>query len=135
MERLAYILRGVPGSGKTTLAQRLAGCNGIIHSTDDYFVGDDRIYRLDPTLYPRYHDRNFNGFCGSLDVEVPVVICDNTNMKIWHFARYIEAAEEAGYRVAVITLPHPDPAIAALRNVHNVSERTIRRMIRDWEPY
>ena len=35
-----YILRGIPGSGKTTHAKRLAGTNGVIISADDYFMRD-----------------------------------------------------------------------------------------------
>ena len=30
-------MRGIPGSGKTTAARALAGKEGIIHSTDEYF--------------------------------------------------------------------------------------------------
>lgn len=31
-------MRGVPGSGKSTKAKKLAGSNGVIYSTDDFFM-------------------------------------------------------------------------------------------------
>jgi NEDD4-binding protein 2 len=32
------LMRGLPGSGKSTLAKKLAGENGVIYSTDDFFM-------------------------------------------------------------------------------------------------
>ena len=35
MTKFAFIVRGVPGSGKSTTAQYLAGEEGIVHAVDD----------------------------------------------------------------------------------------------------
>jgi len=130
--KTAYIMRGIPGSGKSTLAKTLVNGNGAIHSTDTYFYqGEDYVF--DPALLKENHDRNFRAFCKSLNNDVLIVICDNTNVRRCHFEQYEKAAREAGYRVAYVTLPHPEVEIAASRTIHNVPAHAIRRMIKDWE--
>ncbi|MFH0952355.1 MAG: ATP-binding protein [Patescibacteria group bacterium] len=130
--KIVYIMRGVSGSGKSTVAKILAGENGVIHSTDDYLSANGK-YVHDPALVPGLHKKNYEAFCRSLRQEIPVVVCDNTNGKRWEFQRYIEAAKKEGYWVAVVTMSHPDPEIAAARNVHGVTAEIIRRKIEKWE--
>jgi predicted ABC-type ATPase len=130
--KIAYIMRGVPGSGKSTVAKSLLNGNGVIHSTDDlFYVGEE--YCFDPAKLPEYHRQNYEAFCCSLEKGAPVVICDNTNVKKSHFMWYVEAAQKAGYIVAIIFMPHPDPEVAAARNIHKVPAHTIQRMIKQWE--
>lgn len=128
----AIIMRGVPGSGKSTIAKLLAGEIGVIHSTDYYFYIQG-VYSHDPSLLSQNHEKNFRAFCESLKKDVPIVICDNTNVERAHFARYISAAKAAGYHVDIVAMPHPDPEVAAIRNEHGASSKTIRQMITDWE--
>lgn len=132
MMNIALIMRGVPGSGKSTLAKCLAGSVGVIHSTDDYFCVDGE-YRFDPEKLREYHDRNFEAFCRSVCSNVPIVICDNTNTHRWHFERYVIAAQNAGYRVGFVVMPHPDSTVAAQRTLHKVPVGAIQRMIDTWE--
>lgn len=127
-----YILRGIPGSGKSSLAAHLAGEAGIVHSTDHYFYVDGK-YCFDSSLLPRNHEKNFMAFCESLRKGVSVIVCDNTNIKRSHFTRYVVAAEAAGYQVDIVAIPHPDPEIAAARNKHGAPIERIRQMIADWE--
>jgi predicted kinase len=128
----AYIMRGVPGSGKSTKAAELAGDKGVIHSTDTYFMVAGQ-YRYDPSKLQEYHSRNQAAFEQSLQDGVPVVICDNTNVRVAHMLPYITVARRYGYRVHIVELPHPDPVVAAQRNSHGATEDTIRRMLRNWE--
>ncbi len=130
--KIVYIMRGVPGSGKSTVAHELIKDGGVVHSTDDYRYIDGK-YHFDPTKSQECHDLNYQAFCSSLEQGVSVVICDNTNIKRWHFKRYIEAAEKAGYLVAVVTMPHPDPQVATQRTIHDVPAPAIEIMIKGWE--
>ncbi len=131
--KVAYIMRGVPGSGKSTLARRLVnGSGGVIHSTDDFFYVDGK-HHFDPNKLGEYHDLNYEAFCRSLNDGIPVVVCDNTNSRHWHFERYAEAARRAGYRVAFVVMPHPPAEVAAERTIHSVPAITIQRMIDGWE--
>ncbi|MBI3632484.1 MAG: ATP-binding protein [Candidatus Vogelbacteria bacterium] len=132
----AYIVRGVQGSGKSTVAKDLvasAGSNGRIHSTDDYFLDDQGNYNFDPRKLPQFHARNLAAFEESLKAGLDIVVCDNTNSKRWEYYRYMALALKYGYIVAVVALPHPDPEIAAKRNKHGVPQAVIEKMIANWE--
>lgn len=130
--KIAYIMRGVPDSGKSTVAKSIVGGAGAVHSTDAYFYRDGQ-YQFDPSLLGEYHRKNLQAFSESVCKGIPVVICDNTNVKREHWKPYAQVAHNAGYIVAVVTLPHPEPSAAAQRNTHNVPEHAIRRMIELWE--
>lgn len=51
------ILRGCPGSGKTTLAQQIVGDTGVILSSDDYFQRGNR-YEFDHNKLGEAHEWN-----------------------------------------------------------------------------
>ncbi len=130
--KFAFIMRGLPGSGKSTLARMLKGESGIVHSTDQHhYINGDYCY--DESRAREFHDLNFKSFCESLVKGIPVVICDNTNGKHWHFDRYVAAAEQHGYSVAIVSLPHPPAQVAATRTSHKVPLEIIERMILEWE--
>ena len=130
---IAYIMRGVPGSGKSTVAKLLKGKHGAIYSTDNYFCKEG-VYYFNPTHLERYHRENFNAFSFAVKHGIHVVICDNTNVKLEHYEPYARVAREAGYLVVIVILPHPDPHVAAMGNEHGVPEYSIRKMIANWEP-
>ncbi len=130
--KVAYILRGIPGSGKTTLAKILAEPEGVIHSTDDYFY-QGGVYRFQPERLPEFHEKNFAAFVNSLRAEIPIVVCDNVNREHRDYRRYVYAAREHGYRAAIVFLPHPSPDEATARTVHAVPIQTILRIIERWE--
>jgi tRNA uridine 5-carbamoylmethylation protein Kti12 len=129
---IAYIMRGIPGSGKSTIAKHLAGDDGVIHSTDDYFYIDGE-YRFDETRLREFHDKNFAAFCNSLRERKPVVICDNTNIKRIDAKPYADAAKAAGYVVVYVVMPIPSLEEALRRNVHNLSPETIQKMMEEFE--
>ncbi|MEK7390532.1 MAG: AAA family ATPase [Patescibacteria group bacterium] len=132
--KVVYIMRGVPGSGKTTIARMLAGTTGRIHSTDDFFIGADGKYCFNPRELEGNHRRNFEAFCRSLDEGVPAVICDNTNVRRWQFEPHVRAARQRGYLMAIVAMPHPTVDEAVRRNTHGVPAGAIQGMLCEWEP-
>ncbi|MDO8520801.1 MAG: AAA family ATPase [bacterium] len=134
MKLYAFIMRGVPGSGKSSVAKKLAGRKGVVHSADKYRYKRGK-YHFDHAETFAIYEKNFKDFCKSLAKKISVVICDNTNVLKADFLRYVVAAEQAGYYVAVVTLPHPDPVVASKRNQHRVPVAVIQKKINDWEHY
>ena len=132
MKNIAYIMRGVPGSGKSTVARQIAGDVGVIHSTDS-FLHVNGEYKFDPKKLKEYHEKNFEDFKKSIEEGKPIVICDNTNIQRWEFEPYQKIAEENGYIVAIVSMPHPDPEVAEDRTEHSVPAKSIQNMINRWE--
>jgi adenylate kinase family enzyme len=50
-------MRGVPGSGKSTKAKKLAGTSGVVYSTDDFFMKNGE-YVYDVKMIVEYHEKN-----------------------------------------------------------------------------
>ena len=51
-------MRGLPGSGKSTKAKKIAGHFGIVYSTDDFYMVNGE-YKYDPKMIGEYHEKNF----------------------------------------------------------------------------
>ena len=134
-----FILRGLPGSGKSyyaqNLADELAGADEsqyVICSTDDYFINDLGEYQFDKFKLPQYHNLNLARFINALAQNIPLVIVDNTNIKKWEFIAYAQAAVALGYQVKeVIVGEVKDKSMQHLyakRNSHNIQLKTISKM-------
>jgi len=113
MQKTVIINRGIPASGKSTIAQEIVttfhskGLSAIIHSTDDYFMVDDK-YCFDETKLRENHLKNQATFKESLQKDIELVICDNTNIEPWEALPYYKMAKEYDYRVILIDFASRD---------------------------
>lgn len=153
----AYIMRGIPGSGKSTTAESIASLSGLlterevvdgviyylrdseiysaIHSTDMFFVDQEGNYNFVPFKLGLYHSLNFKKFKQSIYDNVPIVICDNTNTTRKEYVKYMEAARRSGYVTSLVSLPFPPIDVAVERNTHGVPEEAILKMMKRWEGF
>ncbi|XP_048197499.1 NEDD4-binding protein 2-like 2 isoform X1 [Perognathus longimembris pacificus] len=94
LQKLLILLRGLPGSGKTTLSRILLGQSrdGIVFSTDDYFHHQDG-YRYNVNQLGDAHDWNQNRAKQAIDQGRSPVIIDNTNTQAWEMKPYVEMEE------------------------------------------
>uniref|UniRef100_A0A8B9ME67 NEDD4-binding protein 2-like 2 n=1 Tax=Accipiter nisus TaxID=211598 RepID=A0A8B9ME67_9AVES len=99
-QKLLLILRGLPGSGKSTLSRILLrqSCDGIVFSTDDYFRQQDG-YTYNAAQLGDAHDWNQKRAKQAMEQGKSPVIIDNTNTQAWEMKPYVEVALEKGYRV------------------------------------
>lgn len=134
-----FILRGLPGSGKSYYAQNLADelsgadeSHYCICSTDDYFINEQGEYHFDKSKLSQYHNLNLARFINALAQGIELVIVDNTNIKKWEFIAYAQAAVALGYQVKeVIVGEVKDKSMQHLyakRNSHNIPLKTISKM-------
>lgn len=128
------IIRGLPGSGKSTLAKSLVG-NGIIHSTDNYFV-ENGIYIHKKEKLSEYHELNLEAAINSMEEGISPIVIDNTNIFAIHALSYVIEAKYHGYKIVVAETQTPwrfDIEELVKRNVHDCPREVLENMIKVYE--
>lgn len=137
------ILRGLPGSGKTTVAEEIryhlihdTDAFVTIRSTDSKFLDADGNYKFDPKKLGEYHLLNQREVQEDMISGAEVIIVDNTNTRRWEMKPYIDLAIQHGYTVEEKIVGKFDSesiAIYAQRNTHGVPLEAIQRMAARFE--
>lgn len=126
------IMRGLPGSGKTTLAKTFGG---IIFSTDDFFIKDG-VYQFDPKEITLAHDWNQERTEDAMNQGIGPIVIDNTNIKYEHIEPYLKMAKVYGYKVT-FAVPETtwafSPQGCSDHCTHLVPLYVIEKALRDWE--
>ena len=141
--KLAIIMHGISGSGKTTTTKKFIekyskeygdSLTYAVHSTDDYFMNDGK-HIFNPDKLSEYHEMNHKEFCNSLNRSINLVIVDNTNILPEHWQPYSDSANNSGYSIRHFWTPIIEAEVAFERNVHNVPMHAIERQIENYKNY
>jgi predicted kinase len=130
-------MRGIPGSGKSTLVSKMAleayetrkdDKYGIaICSADKFFMGPNG-YDFKPNKLGEAHKECLRDFIFAVQNKMSLIFVDNTNINIEDASPYIAIGEVYDYEVEVIQVNVSDVKIAADRNVHGVPYSKILEM-------
>jgi predicted kinase len=121
MEKMLYLVRGLPGSGKSTFAKTLGG----IHiEADQYFVDVEGNYNFDGSKIKLAHEWCQDMVYMDMLKEIPKIVVSNTFTQEWEIEPYFELAKKYGYKVFSIIVENRHEGT----NVHGVPEEKIEQM-------
>ena len=115
-----FLLRGLPGSGKTTLAESLGGSH---MEADKYFTYDGK-YEFDVTKLKDAHDWCQNAVRVFMENKSKRVVVSNTFTQEWEMLPYYDLAKKYGYRVHSLIVENRHGGV----NEHGVPEDKLKLM-------
>lgn len=133
-----FLIRGLPGAGKTTLMFQIAdpliflandGVRGfdnfpVMVSADDFMVDSEGNYLWQPKLLGECHRECYATAESAMAEGVEDVIVNNTFTTEKEMQPYMDAAQEYNYRVVrlIVENTHGNTSI------HNVPDKTLEAM-------
>jgi predicted kinase len=125
MEKMLYIVRGIPGSGKSTFAKNLVGEKDYCHKEADmFFVDRDGNYNFEPSKIKDAHQWCQEEMDFLMRLEHSPVVVSNTFTQEWELQPYYELAIKYGYYVTSIIVENRHGSV----NEHGVPEDKIELM-------
>ena len=130
------LIRGLPGSGKTDLAELF--CENSIHrpyAADDYFEDAEGNYNFDASKLKEAHAACRSCVEDDMLLTAGLIVVHNTFSTRWEMEPYLRMAAMHGYRVHVVDLFDGGCENTELRerNVHSVPLEIIIKMRERWE--
>jgi len=126
MNKILYIVRGIPGSGKSTFAKTLGGQQ---YEADMFFIDEHGDYQFDVTKIKDAHQWCQGMVKTDMTLEYPKIIVSNTSTQEWEMKPYFDLAKEFGYTVFTIIVENRHGG----KNQHGVPEDKIEQMINRFE--
>ncbi|KAL3665271.1 hypothetical protein V7S43_009899 [Phytophthora oleae] len=149
---VVVILRGIPGSGKSTLGREIeAVCRhrGVAFTacSADFLFETPRGYLFDVKKLGAAHSKCKADFTRAIQGDTPrnvgggratqhVVLVDNTSTQRWEYETYEDIARSRGSRVHVVEMKCADALMAyrmGQRNSHGVPPDKVVSMFMRWE--
>jgi predicted kinase len=121
MEKVLYIVRGIPGSGKSTLAKQLTA---NVFEADYYFYDNDGNYNFIPSKIKEAHKecQQFVGY--AMESGIPKIAVSNTFTQEWEMEPYFELAKTYGYKTFSIVVENRHKN----ESIHGVPEDKLEQM-------
>ncbi len=120
------LVRGLPGSGKSTIGQSLQTALGYVHIEADMYHMKDGEYQFDPTKVKEAHL-----WCQLETMKALAyghfVVVSNTFTTLQELEPYLLVAKALQRSVRIVE------ALGSWGNIHNVPAEVLQRMADRWE--
>lgn len=130
MSKLLILLRGVPGSGKTTFARHM-WAEGVIFEADKYFYDQEGNYQFDGSKLKAAHEWCNQSVQDAMEQNsstagkyYPEIIVSNTFTREWEMQIYLDLAKQYGYHVVSLIVENRHGG----SNVHGVPAEKVQEM-------
>ena len=136
-------MRGIPGSGKTIVANKLIEKGGIIHTPGVHFFNSE-VFELyesqgkvnyNPKEVKAIREKTYNAFCDSIKEGKEVIVLDDSNITSEEYSKFLKAARDGGYLVSIVDMMQPELKDATKNNAYGIKEPILRDMMDKWEPF
>ncbi len=121
------LIRGLPGSGKSTMAKALARAGFEHFEADTYHLNNEGDYCFDRAKAKAAHEWCQQETRKTLERGKQVVV-SNTFTQLWEMAPYFDMAKALGIEPNVLE------AKGNWQNVHDVPAEVMEHMRARWEP-
>lgn len=121
MERKLYIVRGLPGGGKSTFAKSLGG---VHYEADMYFMDENSEYKFDASKLKDAHNWCRHKVMDAMKDGEPIVVVSNTFTQEWEMEAYKILGEELGYKIFTVIVENRHGG----KNTHGVPDQKIDEM-------
>jgi len=123
MNKILYIVRGVPGAGKSTFAKSISP-EDCICEADMFLYDDNGAYIFTPTRLKEAHAKCQERAKSLMLKGYPRVVVSNTFTREWEMEAYIKMAQEYGYSVITLIIENRHGGI----NEHGCPEVDVQKM-------
>jgi predicted kinase len=123
MAGAVIIMRGIPGSGKSTFAKQKYP-SATVCSADHYFTDREGNYSFDIDYIQEAHEHCREEFAEAIALEEGLIVVDNTNLSMNAMEYYINKAKVHNYYIVFVRMVVPVD-VAIKRNIHDVPPETI----------
>lgn len=102
--KVLFINRGLPGSGKSTLSNKIKNVyqNTVICAGDDYFTDELGNYNFNHDKLKEAHLSAQNKAIDACQNEKSPIVADNTNITYWELKPYLDIARKFNYIILII---------------------------------
>jgi predicted kinase len=122
------LLRGLPGSGKTTLGQIILKSFSTdipnVLSADDFFINEQGEYIFDVQKLKEAHTDCQIRCSNKMKNEIHRIVVANTFTQEWEMNPYFDMAERYNYRVHTVVVENRHDG----KNIHEVPEDKLQQM-------
>jgi predicted kinase len=137
IKKKLIILRGLPGSGKSTWVDELIKVKCVVCSADNFFCNESGTYKFDPSKIAQAHEKCKIKAFNAMAKGEQLIIIDNTNIQHWEYELYTFFAHHFDYEVSIKTIGSTSNVEKikeyVKRNIHGVDIERILAMAVRWE--